>query len=119
MKLPILLTLAFAMLVRADEFEARTFTGPDGGTLGYQLLVPKNYDKAQKYPLVSFFHGAGERGTDNAAQLRHGAKTFLDPKVRDQYPCFVFAPQCPPEQTWSAVKGWTESASFSAQRPSS
>ena len=32
MKLPILLTLAFAMVAFADEYEARSFTGPDGGT---------------------------------------------------------------------------------------
>ncbi|MEI9896051.1 MAG: prolyl oligopeptidase family serine peptidase [Chthoniobacter sp.] len=32
--------------------------------------------------------------------------------MRDQYPCFVVAPQCPPEQTWSAVKGWTGPNAF-------
>jgi lysophospholipase L1-like esterase/predicted esterase len=115
MKLPTLLTLALAMFVRADDYEARTFTGPDGGTLHYRLLKPKDYDPAKKYPFVAFFHGAGERGTDNAAQLRHGTKTFLEPKAREQHPCFVFAPQCPPEQTWSAVKGWTEAAAFSEE----
>lgn len=105
--LAILLSLLAAFsLVRADEYEARTFSGADGKTLPYRLLIPKNYDKAQKYPLVLFLHGAGERGTDNAAQLKHGAPLFLKPEVRDQFPCFVVAPQCPNEQQWSAVKGW-------------
>lgn len=113
MKLPVfLLALVLAVVARADDYEARTFAGPDGAQLPYRLLIPKNYDKAQKYPLVSFFHGAGERGDDNSAQLRHGAPLFAKPEVREKFPCFVFAPQCPKEQTWSAVKGWTDPVSY-------
>ncbi len=70
-------------------YEARTFTGADGKTLGYRLLKPKNYDAAKKYPLVIFLHGAGERGADNAAQLKHGAPLFAKPEVQEKYPCFV------------------------------
>jgi lysophospholipase L1-like esterase/dienelactone hydrolase len=117
MKLPAVL-LAFAaaaFIARADEYAPRTFSGPDGATLPYRLLTPKNYDPAQKYPLVVFLHGAGERGDDNQAQLRHGAPLFLKPEVREKFPCFVFAPQCPKEETWSAVKGWTEGASWTEE----
>ena len=98
-----------------EEYAARTFTGADGAKLGYRLLVPQNYDAAQKYPAVLFLHGAGERGTDNTAQLKHGAPLFLKPDVREKYPCFVIAPQCPPEQKWSAVKGWSSAEAFSAE----
>ena len=104
--------LAILNFARAEEYEARTVTGSDGAKLGYRLLIPKNYDAAQKYPVVLFLHGAGERGTDNAAQLRHGTSLFLKPEVRDKYPCFVIAPQCPPEQKWSAVKDWTGPEAF-------
>jgi len=115
--LPILLLafLAFVLPITsfaAEEYEARTFTGADGAKLGYRLLTPRNYDAAKKYPLVVFLHGAGERGTDNAAQLKHGAPLFLKPEAREKFPCFVLAPQCPPEQTWSAVKGWTGPNAF-------
>ena len=115
--LPILLLacLAFVLPVTsfaAEEYEARTFTGADGAKLGYRLLTPRNYDAAKKYPLVVFLHGAGERGTDNAVQLKHGAPLFLKPEAREKFPCFVIAPQCPPEQTWSAVKGWTGPNAF-------
>ncbi len=96
----------------ADPYEARTFTGADGATLGYRLLMPQNYDAKQKYPLVLFLHGAGERGSDNAVQIKHGAPLFAKPEVREKYPCFVIAPQCPLEQTWSAVKGWTGPNAF-------
>lgn len=117
MKFPALLfsLLALVLVARADDYEARVFTGPDGAKLNYRLLTPKNYDKAQKYPLVVFLHGAGERGDDNAAQLKHGAPLFAKPEVREKYPAFVFAPQCPKEQTWSAVKGWTDAERFSPE----
>lgn len=100
-----LAVLVFLSPIRswADEYEARTFNGPDGATLPYRLLLPKNYDQTKKYPLVLFLHGAGERGTDNAVQLKHGAPLFLKPEVRDKFPCIVIAPQCPLEQTWIAI----------------
>jgi predicted peptidase len=81
-------------------FEARTYTDAKGETLPYRLLKPENYDQKQKYPLVIFFHGAGERGTDNRAQLVHCVMTFAKPDVRAKHPCFVLAPQCPPNQKW-------------------
>ncbi|HEY3897713.1 MAG TPA: GDSL-type esterase/lipase family protein [Chthoniobacter sp.] len=118
MKILPLLLLAFLAFIfpasiRADEYEARTFTGPDGAQLGYRLLTPKDYDAAKKYPLVVFLHGAGERGTDNTAQLKYGAPLFLKPEIRTKFPCFVVAPQCPPDQTWSAVpNGWTGPNAF-------
>jgi lysophospholipase L1-like esterase/dienelactone hydrolase len=117
MKFPtfLLALVAAANLLRADDYETRVFTAPDGATLPYRLLTPLNYDKAQKYPLVVFLHGAGERGTDNAAQFTHGAPLFAKPEVREKYPAFVFAPQCPKEETWSAVKQWTEAEPFSAE----
>jgi lysophospholipase L1-like esterase/poly(3-hydroxybutyrate) depolymerase len=87
----------------AEEYEARTYADASGRTLGYRLLVPRNYDRATRYPLVLFLHGAGERGKDNAAQLKHGAGLFLKPQVREKFPCFVLAPQCPPEEKWTDI----------------
>ena len=81
-------------------FEARTYTDAKGETLLYRILKPENYDAKQKYPLVVFFHGAGERGTDNVAQLKHCVATFIKPEVRAKYPCFVLVPQCPQNQKW-------------------
>jgi lysophospholipase L1-like esterase/dienelactone hydrolase len=116
MKLPVfLLSLLLPLTVWADDYEARTFSGPDGATLGYRLLSPAAYDKAQKYPLVVFLHGAGERGDNNSSQLKYGAPLFAKPEVREKFPCFVFAPQCPNDQTWSAVKGWTDPVSYSEE----
>jgi predicted peptidase len=80
-------------------FSRRSFKVRD--TLPYRLLLPENYDPAQKYPVVFFLHGSGERGNDNALQLVHGAKLFLNPNNRKRFPAFVVFPQCPQNSYWS------------------
>lgn len=52
----------------------------EGDTLNYRILYPENFSPTQKYPLVLFLHGAGERGNDNEAQLTHGGDLFLKKK---------------------------------------
>jgi predicted peptidase len=71
-------------------------------TLPYRLLEPYNVDPQVKYPLFIFLHGAGERGTDNFAQVKH-ITGLWDRKTLDKYPCFVLAPQCPKKQVWSEL----------------
>ena len=87
----------------ADAYEARKHVAGDGQTLNYRLLKPLHYDATQKYPIVLFLHGSGERGDDNVAQLRHGASLFAKPEVREKYACFVIAPQCPAEEKWADI----------------
>src|SRR5512138_3643091 len=86
---------ASAQVSTPGEYGARVYTNAAGQTLPYRLLQPTNYDPTQKYPLVLFFHGAGERGNDNQKQLVHGTSLFIKPESRVKFPCFVFAPQCP------------------------
>ena len=85
--------------MRGDDFEARTFSAA-GATLPYRLLQPAAIEPGKKYPLVIFLHGAGERGTDNALQIKNGAPAFAKPEAREKFPCFVFAPQCPKDKKW-------------------
>lgn len=63
-----------------------------GETLNYRKLIPVEIKTGEKYPLVIFLHGAGERGSDNSKQLVLGADLFAN---RDTYPAFVLFPQCP------------------------
>lgn len=95
----------------AKLFEPREFAGKTEATQGqvlkYRLLKPLDFDPSEKYPLVVFFHGAGERGMDNTAQLVHGMADFCDPEVRKKFPCYVLAPQCPKDQKWADVD-WTQ-----------
>ena len=94
------LTSIHTQSASVDEFAARNFTNSVGQTIPYRLLVPKADRTGEHDPLVLFFHGAGERGTDNQSQLVHGASLFLKPENRERYPCFVLAPQCPEKQQW-------------------
>ena len=76
----------------------------DGHVLPYRFYQPVPVAEGKKYPLVVFFHGAGERGLDNRYQFFRfkGVTNFWE-----KHPCFIIAPQCPPkignqdgESTW-------------------
>ena len=105
----ILVTGVFLFLLSAGLFASdidkyyakKEYISPRGDTLRYRVLEPERIEKNKKYPLVLFLHGAGERGSDNEAQLVHGANMFLNPVIRDQHPTFVIYPQCPSECSWS------------------
>src|SRR5688500_843727 len=84
-------------------FEARVLQASGGAALPYRLLKPLDYDPQQKYPLVLFFHGAGERGDDNEKQLIHGGRNFAHEAMRRRHPAFVVVPQCPAEKRWVEV----------------
>lgn len=84
-------------------FEPREFADQDGNVLPYRLLKPIDYQFGKKYPLIIFLHGAGERGDDNAAQLKHAAKDFADEDRRREYPAYIVMPQCPKDCRWVEV----------------
>lgn len=71
-------------------------------SLPYRLLKPKNPEPEKKYPLIIFFHGAGERGADNEIHIKHITETFLDPENRENFPCYIIAPQCPENTMWAS-----------------
>ncbi len=129
MKIPLLAIAAFIAVTASafsqdpkaksstDEYEVRKHVGVDGSALNYRLLKPQNYDAAKRYPLVLILHGAGERGDDNAAQLKYGAPLFIKPEVREKYACFVVAPQCPTEQKWADID-WSSDAPVQPEKVS-
>jgi predicted peptidase len=82
-------------------------TGKD--SLSYRLLYPLNYSKHKRYPLVLFLHGAGQRGTDNEAQLTGVPKALTDTAGREKYPCFILVPQCPKNDVWVKFPHFPES----------
>jgi predicted peptidase len=86
------------------SYQKKEFAFAEGKTLPYRILYPENYDKAKKYPLILFLHGAGERGSDNERQLFWGAKLFLKDENRKNFPAIVVLPQCPSESLWPAAK---------------
>jgi len=94
----------FFAQAQADTAYLKKMYIRNGDTLHYRMLLPENYQHGKKYPLVLFLHGAGERGRDNEKQLVHGAKLFLRPDVRKNYPAIVIFPQCPETDRWSNYK---------------
>ena len=92
--------------VKDADFQSREFKSADGETLRYRLLVPAGYEASTAaHPLLIFLHGAGERGTDNQAQLVHG-KEMMRSAAKD-FGCFVLVPQCPTGSIW-AGRHWTD-----------
>jgi predicted peptidase len=86
-------------------------TGKLPAGLPYRLFVPKDYDAAKQYPLIVYLHGAGERGVDNEKHIaRNGAPKLISDAVQAKTPCFVIAPQCPPDRRWVEVN-WGEKES--------
>ena len=99
-----------------NQFEKLTFQNETDESLNYRLLSPK-IEKGKKYPLVLFFHGAGERGSDNQKQLIHGMKDFASEQVSGKYFPFVIAPQCPKNQQWVDVP-WNAKSHTMPEKPS-
>lgn len=93
------------MAAQSDScgYRAEVYVSAGGDSLPYRLLKPDSVVPRQRYPLVLFLHGAGERGGDNRAQLRHGATLFADSDARRQFPAYVLFPQCPADDFWPAV----------------
>lgn len=87
-----------------DRLEKRVYQDATGASLPYRLFVPAKYDRQQKYPLIIFLHGAGERGNDNTRQLVHAqVLRFVSGEVQAEHPCFLVAPQCPAGERWMEV----------------
>jgi len=96
-----ILFFAGQLVYSQGNFEAKEFVTSNSDTLRYRELLPENYNSQQKYPLVLFLHGAGERGSDNQAQLTHGSMMFTNPVNREKYPAIVLFPQCPTNYFWA------------------
>ena len=72
---------------------------------GYAKYLPKDFSESEKYPLVIFLHGAGERGDDLDVAMRHGYMKHVR-EERKEYPFIFVAPQCPAGKYWGC---YTES----------
>lgn len=78
-----------------------TFTANGSTEVIYRFAAPEKTEEGKQYPLVLFFHGAGERGTDNKAQLKHGVNDILKGAADLGESVYLIAPQCPPERWWA------------------
>ncbi len=112
--------LFFTMTGFADmkqELEARIFESDTGGSLSYRLLAHAVPESGTKIPLLVFMHGAGERGDDNSAQLKHGISDIVDYLKQHDQPLLLLAPQVPRENKWVDYP-WDKSGFSMPENPS-
>ena len=83
----------------ADSFSRDTFHGSKW-TAPYRIRLPENYSIEKKYPVVLFYHAAGERGDDNALQLSIGLPVAMQDPASPLYDAIIIAPQVPLEKKW-------------------
>ena len=72
----------------------------------YMMYTPEEVKNgtagSNKYPLVIFLHGAGERGTDPHMTLaNNGGWVFAADEWQKKHPCFVIAPQVMTDEWWT------------------
>lgn len=100
-----------------ERFAAKEYKDAEGNQLLYRILKPQDYDPKKSYPLVVFWHGAGERGDNNTSQLVHGMDDFATDEMMAKYPAFVIAPQCPTGERWVNVS-WAADSHQMEEKPS-
>lgn len=71
-------------------------------TLRYLLYLPADYEKkaSDKWPLVLFLHGSGERGDDIEKVKIHGPPKLVS--EGKEFPFILVSPQCPTGSRWDA-----------------
>lgn len=82
----------------------RTKVGSKTINMAFLLHLPDDYGTAgHRSPMLVFFHGLGECGTDLGAIMQLGpmAKISADPVFAHSCPLIILSPQCPPRgQRW-------------------
>lgn len=72
--------------------------------LRYRVYVPPDLQPEERLPVFVFLHGSGERGMDNAQQLRSLPSVLTDTRHRSLFRCIVLVPQCPQGMNWQQLR---------------
>jgi predicted peptidase len=71
--------------------------------INYLIHLPENYGQTdEKFPLMIFLHGAGERGND-----LEQVKMWGPPKIAEKdktFPYVLISPQCPKDDWWTSMQ---------------
>lgn len=70
--------------------------------MGYLLYLPKDYEKQEKWPLVLFLHGGGERGDDIELVKKHGPPKLA--AAGKDFPFIIVSPQCAKDMWWEPIE---------------
>ena len=100
-----------------SQLQSRIFSDAATGLdLPYRLFVPPDCTPDRPCGLLLFLHGAGERGTDNQAQLKNDALAWTAQRAQAGYPTVVVYPQCPIDRQWVEAP-WTDGSYSVAKTP--
>ncbi|WP_026690546.1 prolyl oligopeptidase family serine peptidase [Alteribacter aurantiacus] len=74
----------------------------NGKTIHYLLHLPENIKGVnnEKWPMILFLHGAGERGDDLNTIKVHGIPKIIE--ANREFPFIVVSPQCPLGDYWTS-----------------
>jgi predicted peptidase len=111
------LACAWAGQTASELTVAEVFTDAQGEALPYRIYLPTGIPEGRKLPLVLFFHGAGERGTNNVSQLVHGVMPLIRYGQQAQDPAILLVPQCPAGKQWVNVP-WSSTSHTMPAEPS-
>jgi len=82
---------------KVDGFTPRMHQNSRREKMPYRLFIPTPYDKAKKYPLMIWLHGAGGAGSDNLMQISGdqvpGTRIWTKFENQARHPAFVLVPQ--------------------------
>ncbi len=116
----IFLFLVFTFRLSAQqkgETLLEVYVSHSSDTLPYQLHISSGMDTVQKYPLILWLHGKGERGADNEKQI-HWIKNWLfDSLELSNYTSFVLSPQCSENRMWSNYDKLAKEITFDTVTP--
>src|SRR5437588_391917 len=96
----LLLSLSHSCGVAARTGFLNRIVTVSGVAYRYVVFVPANWSKRQRWPMILFLHGAGERGDDAEAQTRLGLPAALR-QHPERWPFVVVMPQARLNTTWS------------------
>lgn len=81
-----------------DKFEAVI---TKKSTLNYLIYLPDNFNESkEKFPIVMFLHGSGERGEDVNKVKVNGPPMLVEKGKK--FPFILVSPQCPDNKWWDA-----------------
>lgn len=102
--------LLFTLLISNISFSQDTLKQIEGKmekeinldiSVRYLIYFPPEYDQHDKWPLLLFLHGSGERGDDLTLVKRNGPPMLVD-KGRN-FPFILVSPQCPSDKFWDVL----------------
>lgn len=91
------------MVAEAENYKGYIYKSGDQ-IMTFRFKSPKNVQANSKYPLVVFFHGSGDGGTDNSSHMFRSLIESVDKYVNED--CYVLMPQANKDYDWGRGELW-------------